>query len=401
MKKEKLLLLTLAAIQFTSIMDFMIVMPLGPQLIRLFQINPRQFSFIVASYTFSAGIIGFMAAFVIDKFDRKKALFIAYIGFIIGTLACAMAPTYHFLLAARILTGAFGGVLGALIMAIIGDTIPFERRGAAMGTVMAAFSIASVFGVPFGLYLANLFSWHAPFYFLGIVGSVNIIFITLFVPSMDSHKENRTKNPFEIIGNITSDKNQLFALLFMMLLMLGQFSIIPFISPYMVSNVGFSEHDLTYIYLIGGGLTIFSSPVIGKMADKYGKLRVFTVFACIVIIPLALITNLHRVAMPLVLMTTSLFFVCAGGRMIPASAMITATVKPQNRGSFMSINASVQQLSSGLASFIAGAIIVKGADGELYNYQYVGYIAIAATIIAIFVARKLRVVDAGKPQQGK
>jgi predicted MFS family arabinose efflux permease len=394
-KKERLLLLTLAAVQFTHIMDFMIMMPLGPQLMRIFDIDPKQFGLIVSSYTITAGVSGFIAAFFIDRFDRKQALMFVYAGFTIGTIACALAPTYQLLLTARSIAGMFGGVQGALILSIIGDAVPNERRGRAMGIVMAAFSVASVFGVPFGLFIATKFSWHAPFFFLGGLSLLISTLIFIMVPSMKGHlkqKGNRP-NPWEILKTIFTNSNQVMALFFMMLLMLGQFSIIPFISPYMVSNVGFTEGQLTYIYLIGGGLTIFTSPLIGRWADKYGKLNVFTVFACIVLVPLFLITNLPAVAIPLALLVTSLFFVCAGGRMIPASAMITATVKPHNRGSFMSINSSVQQLSSGMASLIASSIVKKGPTGALMNYSYVGYIAIAATVAAMFIARKLRVVD--------
>lgn len=394
-KKERLLLFTLAAIQFTHIMDFMIMMPLGPQLMRLFHITPQQFGFLVASYTFSAGIFGFFGAFIIDKFDRKTALITAYFGFILGTLACAVSPTYHFLMIARILTGAFGGFLGSLILSIVGDSIPEERRASAMGVVMTSFALASVFGVPFGLYMANQFSWHAPFYFLVLAGGFITILIGLFIPSMTQHVQAKgvKRSPFEVITNIIKDNNQLRGLLLMVLLIMGQFTIIPFLSPYMVSNVGFTEGQLPYIYLLGGLFSIFTLPLIGKMADKYGKSRVFIIFILISFIPLFLITNMPRMAIPFVLIVTTAFFICMGGRIIPATAMVTSTVKPQSRGGFMSINSSIQQFASGFASFISGAIITKSAAGELLNYQYVGYIAIACSLTCIFLARKIKVVD--------
>jgi predicted MFS family arabinose efflux permease len=394
-KKEKLLIFVLAAIQFTHIMDFMIMMPLGPQLMRLFNINPTQFGLIVSAYTFSAGVSGFLGAFLIDRFDRKKAVQFMYLGFTVGTIACALAPNYMLLVLARALAGMFGGVMSALILSIVGDTFTYERRASAMGAVMAAFSFASVLGVPFGLYLANTFSWHAPFFFIGGLGVIVFVLITLVIPQMNAHvkKDVKPNSPLQIITNITSNPNQLRALLFMVLLMFGQFSIIPFISPYMVKNVGFTEHQLMYIYLIGGGLTIFTSPLIGKMADKYGKPKVFTIFAILTVIPLFLITNMPQIAIGWALVVTSMFFVTVGGRMIPAMTMITSTVKPQNRGSFMSINSSVQQLSASLASFIAGAIVMENANGKIDYYNIVGYIAIAAGIIAVYVGRGLKVAE--------
>ena len=401
MKKERILLLILATVQFTSIMDFMIMMPLGPQLMRLFHITPQQFGFVVSAYTISAGIFGFLAAFIIDKFDRKNVLLVIYIGFTIGTFACAMAPTYTFLLLARILTGAFGGVIGALVLSIVGDAIPFERRATAMGTVMAAFSVASVFGVPFGLFIANKFDWHAPFFFLAIIATLVAALIYFFIPKMNTHIQEKKQgtNTFVILTDILKNNNQLRALLLMILLMMAQFSIIPFISPYMVSNVGFTEHQLAYIYLLGGAFTIFTSPLVGKLSDKFGKAKIFTIFVLISVFPLFLITNMGRAPIPLALVITTIFFITVGGRIIPAMTMITGTVAPRNRGSFMSINSSVQQLTAGIAAFIAGAIIQKSKKGELLNYEYVGFIAITASLLCIIIARKLKSVDSNPPAE--
>jgi MFS transporter, DHA1 family, inner membrane transport protein len=393
--KERLMLYTLAAVQFTHIMDFMIMMPLGPQLMRLFEIDPQQFGLLVSAYTITAGLSGLVSSLFIDRFDRKHALSFAYIGFALGTIACALSPTYPVLLVTRSLTGMFGGLIGAQILSIVGDAIPNERRATAMGIVMAAFSIASVFGVPFGLFLANKFSWHAPFFFLGGISAVIWFLIVMFVPGMSGHlvKKGDRGGLGEGFVRAFVNPNQRLALTFMMLIMLGQFTVVPYISPYMVSNVGFTEGQLTYIYLIGGGLTIFTSPLIGRWADRAGKLKVFTTFALIVILPLFFITHLPPVSIPLALVVTTLFFLCAGGRMIPAQAMITSTVLPRYRGSFMSISSSVQQLSAGIASYIAGSIVVKDTEGHLMNYNFVGYIAIAATIITMIVARQLRNVE--------
>ena len=398
MSKERILLFILAAALFTHIMDFMIMMPLGPQLMRLFDITPQQFSFLVSSYTFSAGASGIVAAFFIDRFDRKSALITLYIGFTIGTLACALAPTFEILLLTRSVAGAFGGILGALILSIVSDAIPLERRAAGIGFVMAAFSVASVFGVPFGLYLATLFSWHAPFLFLGLTSVVITFFIIGYIPSMRGHLVERgtEENPLLVIKRILGRKNPLMGLIFTSILMLGHFTIIPFIAPYMVGNVGFTEKELTYIYLVGGGLTIFSSPMVGRLADRIGKLKTFTIFGFLVLIPVVTITHLNPVPLWQALVVTGVFFILANGRMVPSTTMVTSVILPENRGAFMSLRSSVQQISSGIAAMIAGAIITEtpstvteGAKG-LENYQYVGYIAVFFSLIAIAVAQQLR-----------
>jgi MFS transporter, DHA1 family, inner membrane transport protein len=393
MNKEKLIIFLLACINFTHIMDFMIIMPLGPQLMRLFQITPQEFGLLVSAYTFSAGISGFLAAFFVDKFDRKQVLLFGYIGFVVGTFACGFAPTYAFLMVARIVAGAFGGLIGAQVFSIIGDLIPYERRGSAMGNMSAAFSVASVVGIPFGLYIATELSWHAPFLFVASLGAIIVPFVYQIFPKMTAHIEQKTiSQPFAVIENIIKDRNQQIGLLFGTMLMLGHFSIIPFISPYMVANVGFSEKELTYIYFVGGVLTFFSSPLIGKLSDKYGKHRLFTLMGVLALLPIFLITNMPRVPIPYALVATALFFVFASSRFIPANAMITSLVSPQQRGGFMSISSSVQQLASGFASFAAGLVITKSATGELQNYEYVGYASILVSIVCIFIAQMLKPV---------
>jgi predicted MFS family arabinose efflux permease len=395
MSKEKILLFILAAIQFTHIVDFMIVMPLGPQLMRLLEINPQQFALMVSSYTFSAGVVGFLFAFVADKFDRKKVLLFAYVCFTIGTFSCGFANSYEFLLAARILTGAFGGVMNALVYSIVADAFPFERRGAAMGVVMASFSFAAAIGVPLGLFLASLADWHLPFHALGVAGLVITAGIYVYIPSLHAHigKDNQDARIFDFLLNIGRTPNLLKALLFMFLLVMGQFVVIPFISPYMVSNMGVTEKELTYVYLFGGGATFFTSPWFGKLSDKYGKPKVFTIIALLSVIPLFIVTNSQVTPLWIVLTVSVFFFVTISGRTVPGMTMITSAVEPQHRGSFMSINSAVQQFSSASAAMIGGMIVITDASGKMLNYQYAGYVAIAATLLSIVVGRRVKAVQ--------
>ena len=397
--KERIMLLILAASMFTHIMDFMIMMPLGPQLMRIFDIRPQQFSLLVASYTVTAGVTGFLSAFLIDRYDRKKSLLIVYTGFSIGTFACAFAPSYVVLLITRSMAGAFGGVLGALILSMVSDAIPLERRAKSIGMVMVSFSVASVFGVPFGLFMASKSSWHAPFLFLGILAFLIDVLIIFFVPNFTSHLAdgNGKKNPWEVLQVIFGNRNTRLGLTFSAVLMLGHFTIIPFLAPYMVGNVGFSEHDLAYIYLIGGGLTIFFSPWVGKMADKHGRLKIFTIFGSLVIVPIILITNMPPVPLWAALIVSGIFFIFSNGRMVPSTTMETSIIRPENRGSYMSIRSAVQQLTSGLAAFVAGMIILEKPSifspeaKALVNYEYVGLIAVFFSLIALWIARQLKV----------
>jgi MFS transporter, DHA1 family, inner membrane transport protein len=399
MNKERLLLLTLAAGMFTHIMDFMIMMPLGPQLMRLFDINPQQFSLLVASYTITAGASGFAAAFFIDRYDRKKTLLFVYAGFALGTLACAFAPNFSVLLITRSLAGVFGGVLGAIILSIVSDAVPLERRAQGIGIVMASFGVASVLGVPFGLFLASKFSWHAPFLLLGALALGISVLMVFFVPPMTSHLGNGHLKPAEVIRQIFGKRNPQLGLTFTALLMLGHFTIIPFLAPYMVGNVGFTEDQLAYIYFVGGICTLVFSPWVGKLADKHGRLKIFTIFGSLVILPIIVITNLVPVPIWVALIVSAIFFIFSNGRMVPSTTMETAIIKPELRGSYMSIRSSVQQLTAGVASFIAGLIITEKPSlfdakaKALVNYHYVGIIAVLFSVVALYVARKLTVAQ--------
>lgn len=393
---EALMLLVLSAINFAYILDFVIVMPLGPQLMRIFQIDATQFALVVSSYTISAGICGFAGIFFIDRFDRKKALLTSFGGFTVGTLLCALAPDYQFLLLARIVTGLFGGVISALIYSIVGDYIPYERRGKAMGRVMAAFAVASVMGVPIGIWLAAEFSWHTPFLALGLFSAAVFLVALLVLPSMKSHLRGQSaipSDPTAGLKRILRDANQLRALLLMMLIMVAGFSIIPFISPYFVQNVGMTETELVYNYLVGGAFTFVSSQWIGKLSDKYGKRQMLVVVCLLSIVPILLVTHLGMTPLPLAVAASTLFFILVSGRSVPGLALITSTVHPEHRGSFMSFNSSIQQLSAGMATMLAGVIVISGADGRLHHFGWVGILATAVTLLTIPLVQRIRPLE--------
>jgi predicted MFS family arabinose efflux permease len=393
-RKELFLLATLALVQFTVVVDFLVMAPLGPKLMNLWGITTQQFGLAVSAYVFTAGICGFLGAFFIDKFDRKHVMMLAFAGFTLGTFACGLAPNYPALVAARILTGVFGGIMGTMVFAIIADAIPLERRGRSFGIVTASFSLASIFGVPGGLYFANVFDWHAPFLILGGLAIIVQLFIAAFIPNITAHLNAPPRNPIQIIRGISGDANQLRALLLVICLSIGQFSVLPFITPYLVTNVGLSEAQLPLLYLIGGICTVITSPIIGILSDKIDKRIMYTIAALISIIPIFLITNfVAGVSLTIVFVASSMMFMTINGRMIPGMATIQGTVTPQNRGSFTSISTAVQQVASGLATFGAGFLVHKGANGLLINYNIVGFVAIAFTLVSIVVIRGIRQVE--------
>lgn len=401
-KRERLLLLTLLATQFTTLLDFVLMMPLGPQLMRVFAISTQEFGWLVSAYTFSAGAAGLAGAFWIDKFDRRSATLTLYSGFAVSAALCGVAPTYWTLMMARMLAGGFGGVLGALALAIIGDAIPETRRGAATGVVMSAFALASVAGVPIGLCLANHFGWRLPFLMLAILSALTLALAYFALPQMRGHLQTNAprETAFESARNLfvlIATPNHLIAIVFMTLLMVGGFTVIPYISPYFVANVGLSEADLPLIYFFGGGATIFTSRLVGRLADRFGKANVFAIMSLASIVAIVATTTLPRVPLAAALLVTTLFTVSMNGRLVPAVALVASSVEPKLRGRFMSVNSSFQQLASGVSSVVAGMILGKAPDGALTNYHFVGFIAIAATLLCVALAKRIQVVREPAP----
>lgn len=391
LRKERFYIIVLAAIQIVHILDFVIMMPLGPQFMRVFHINPTEFSSLVSAYTFSAGIVGFFGALYADHWDRKKFLMFNFTGFILGTFMCAIAPNFAALLTARIIAGAFGGVLNACVLSMVADLIPFQRRGAAMGVVMSSFSIASVLGVPLGLYVAQLFDWHAAFYFICIIGAIFWVASLFLLPSIKVRTTKLTmKENLKNFKSILVQKDYLQSFTLTSVLGFGVFMVVPFISTYMVGNVGLTEAQLPLIYLIGGACTIISARYIGKACDRVGSYKVFRFVAIASILPILLLTHLPQVHIALALVVSSLFMMSGSGRFIPAMTIVSAVVKPQERGTFMSLENAARQMSSGIASQTGGLIIGATAAGAMTNYNIVGYLAVATSFIAIFIAFKIK-----------
>ncbi len=397
-RRERWLLFTLAGIQFTHILDFMIMMPLGPQFTALFGISNAQFGLLVSAYTLSAGFSGLMAATYIDRFGRKPLLLGMYSLFGLATLACALAPDYLWLMVARVAAGLFGGVLSALSQTIVADVIPFERRGRAMSVVMTSFSVSTVAGVPLGLFLAAHFNWHAPF--VGIAVLVGLLSLAAWqtLPRLDAHLHHPERvSVWRGIGQVLAEPNHLKAFAVSGLMMFAAFTVIPYITIYLQSNAGMKTQEVPWIYLCGGLATLLSARYFGRLTDRVGKVQMFQRLALAVTVPLMATTLSQGLPLWGLLAISTLFFTVMSGRMIPGMAMISSAALPRLRGTFMTLNSAVQSASMGLAALVAGLIIGRDAQGQLTGYWVAGLLGVVASLLSVWLAGHLRLH--GAPQK--
>ena len=394
-KRERWLLLTLASIQFTSVLDFMIMMPLGPQLTELFGISAGEFGFLVSAYTFAAGISGLLAATYIDRFGRKRMMLTLYPLFGAAALACSFAPTFAWLMLARVASGFFGGVLMALSQTIVAEVIPFERRGRAMGVVMTSFSVATVAGVPLALFLASHFNWHSPFLAIALMVSLCALGAAKTLPSLKGHLTAHSigDSAPSMLANlrlVLVDPNHLRAYAMSSSMVFAGFAVIPYITLYLQGNAGFKPEQIPYVYLTGGICTLISARFIGHWSDRVGKAYAFRRLALLMPLPLLAMTLSADLPMVGVLLVSCMLFVVMSGRMIPGMALIGAAADPRRRGSFMTLNSAVQSLAMGLAALVGGQILGRDGNGHLTHYWMAALLGGGASLLSFVLASKLR-----------
>jgi DHA1 family inner membrane transport protein len=388
--REGAILLTLAALQFVSTVDFMIVMPLGPQLLDAFGIDARQFSWIVSAYTLAAGAAGFAAAPLLDRVGHKAAYLVLSLGLLLATAACGMATGYPWLLAARCATGAFGGVHGGLSLAILADIFPVERRGRATGVLMSSFAVASVAGVPIGIALGTRYGWQAPFFVLAAVGLPLVAIAAWTMPPLASHLGGTPRHPLRQLLEMLTIPSHRRALALIALLMFGAFSVIPYISTFYVANVGVTEPQLPAIFIAGGLLTLVATPIVGRLVDRYGPLPVYRRVVPLSALMILVLTHLPAVGIVGAASVTAVLMATNAGRMVTAMSLITSSIDPARRGSFMSTNASVQHVASGIGTLCGGMIVRGGAGEPLRHFGWVGILAAAATVGSLWIAGRLQ-----------
>ncbi len=381
---QKFVVGVLAFLQFTIVLDFMLLSPLGALVMPALRISPSQFGLVVSVYAFSAGFSGICTAGFADRFDRKKLLMFLYCGFIIGTLLCGLASRYPLLLGARMITGLFAGVVGSVSFAIVTDLFPLQMRGRVMGIVQTSFSASSVLGIPFALFISNRWGWNAPFFMIVAVCLIVGVVIHAGLRPVDAHlKQHPDQSPLHHLLHTLSDRRYLQGFATTGLLSVGGFMLMPFVSAFNVNNVGVSLAQLPLIYLVTGLVSAVAGPLIGRASDAWGKFRVFA-FGCALTIAMVLIYT-HLGITPLWLLIAIMVIMNIGifSRMISSSALISAIPAAADRGAYMSISSSLQQVAGGVASAIAGLIVVETSSGALLHFDTLGYILVATTLITL------------------
>jgi predicted MFS family arabinose efflux permease len=391
--QERGLLAVLSAVQFSHIVDFMLVMPLGPQLMRLFEISPAQFGVLVSAYSFSAAIFGFVNALYVDRLNRKTVLMVFFALFALATIACGLSSTYALLLIARAAAGAFGGSLNAIIQSIIGDVFPPERRGEATGAVASAFALASVAGVPIAILIAASGHWQYPVLLLGVLCIPVWLLARRVVPDITGHVSDDRASPLSNLYETLAVRSHQIAFVFGSLLVLSGFTVIPYISPYQVANVGVSDRDLAWIYLVGGSATFFTQRWFGRLSDHHGKQHVFMILALLSLAPIVITTHFPRANVWWVLPFSTLFFVLVSGRFVPAMAMMNGSAVQRLRGSFLSVMSSLQAMAMGVATMFASAFLTQTPSGEIAGYGTVGWFACGMTLLTIWLSKKVKAVS--------
>ncbi len=379
---EKVVIGILGFLQFTVILDFMIISPLGAIVMPSLHISPQQFGLAVSSYAFSAGVSGFLAAGFADRFDRKRLLLFFYFGFMLGNLLCALATTYPLLLLARIVTGLFGGVIGSVIFAITTDLFPLEMRGRVMGVVSTAFAASQVLGLPAGLYLTSRWDWHSPFFAIIAIGVPAGVVIMLTMRPVVGHLSLRQEHsPLRHLSNTITEPGYRLAFLLVMLLPTGGYMLMPFGTAYIVNNVGLNFAVLPLIYLVTGVSAIFVGPLVGKASDSFGKFPMFCFGSVLTLVLVPIWTHIGHVPLVTVIVLNVILFAGIFSRMIPAQALISAIPEPSKRGAFNSVSGSLQQFAGGASAAVAGWLIVQTPDGSLAHFDWLGYVVMAITLV--------------------
>lgn len=388
---QKFIIVLLALLQFTVILDFMVISPLGDILMKTLDISTSQFGFAVSAYAFSAGGSGLLAAGFADKFDRKKLLIFFYTGFILGTVFCALATDYWTLLAARIITGLFGGVIGSVSLAIVTDLFVIQQRGRVMGFIQMAFATSQILGIPVGLYCANMWGWHSSFLMIAALGVIILIAIIAKMQPVDKHLELQgDKNAFLHLWHTVTNKKYQVGFAAIAFLSVGGFMLQPFGSAFLVNNIGITQEELPMVFFFTGLSVLFIMPLIGKLSDKVSKLRLFAAGSFIAIVTILFYTNLGPTPLWEIVVINMIMFMGIMSRMIPATTLNTGIPEMKDRGAYMAITSSLQQIAGGIAAVCAGFIVHQETKtSPLEHYNTLGYVIAGVTICSVYLISRV------------
>ncbi|TMI94304.1 MAG: MFS transporter [Bacteroidetes bacterium] len=382
---QRLVILLIALTQFTVVLDFMVMSPLGDMLMKSMELTTKQFGLAVSVYAFSAGTSGLLTAGFADRFDRKKLLLFFYIGFIAGTLFCGLANSYVLLIAARIITGLFGGVIGSISLAIVADLFPLQKRGRAMGFIQMGFGASQVLGIPISLFIANHWGWQSPFRMIVGLATIIWILVMLKLQPVTKHLELKTeKTAIKHLWHTLRLRDYRTGFLLTALLSIGGFMMMPWGSAFAVNNLQVSYEQLPLMFMASGIAALIVMPLIGKLSDKIDKVKLFTVAALSMMVIIVVYTNLTPVPFLVIISLNILMMTAIMSRIVPAMALVSALPKMQDRGAFMSINSSLQQIAGGIAAAVGGIIVIqKTKTSPLQHYDTLGYVIVVIIILNI------------------
>jgi predicted MFS family arabinose efflux permease len=400
---QKIIIAILALLQFTVILDFMVISPLGDILMKTMNMTTANFGFAVSAYAFSAGISGLMAAGFADKFDRKKLLIFFYTGFIIGTVFCALSTSYTMLLMARIVTGLFGGVIGSVSLAIVTDLFVIHQRGRVMGFIQMAFATSQILGIPVGLYFANNWGWHSAFIMIAVLGVLILIGIITQMEPIIKHLEVQSdKSPFLHLWHTLSNKRYQVGFASIAFLSVGGFMLQPFGSAFLVNNIHISQLELPMVFFFTGLSVLFIMPLVGKLSDKISKFKLFAAGSILSIIMILIYTNLNPIPLWEIVVINMILFMGIMSRMIPATTLNTAIPGLEDRGAYMSISSSLQQIAGGIAAVCAGFIVhQKTKTSPIENYDILGYVIAVITLCTVFLIWRVNQLVKSKDTEAK
>ena len=384
---QKLVIALLALTQFTVVLDFMVMSPLGDMLMKSMSLKPAQFGFAVSAYAFSAGISGLLTAGFADRFDRKKLLLFFYIGFIAGTFLCGISHTYIMLIAARIVTGLFGGVIGSISLAIVADLFPLEQRGRVMGFMQMGFGASQVLGIPIGLFIANYWGWQSPF--LMIVGLATVVWLLITIKMQPINKHlalQTTHNAFTHLWRTIAKRDYRIGFLATAMLSLGGFMMMPWGSAFAINNLHVTTHQLPILFMVAGISTLIIMPLVGRLSDQVDKFKIFAMASIWMIVMVIIYTNLSVIPFWFVLVMNIFFMIGIMSRMVPAMALTSSLPKMADRGAYMSVSSSLQQMAGGVAAAVGGMIVVQKTEfSPLEHYNTLGYVITGLTLISIYM----------------
>jgi predicted MFS family arabinose efflux permease len=376
-QRERTVTLLVAAVQFVNILDFVMVMPMGPDFAAALGIPSSKLGLIGGSYTAAAACSGLIGSFFLDRFDRRQALGVAMLGLVAGTAMGGLATGLHSLIAARIVAGLFGGPATSLSFSIIADVVPPQRRGTAMGIVIGAFSIASVLGVPAGLEAARHFGWRAPFIGVASLGALIAICAVFLLPPLRGHLLTRAENVS--LGHLLRQRNVRLSWTMTFFVMAAGFSIIPNISAYVQYNLGYPRAHLGLLYLYGGAVSFFATQAAGRLIDKFGSFRIGTIGTGLLVF--AIIAGF--VMVPPLLPVAGIFIafmLAMSFRNVSYNTLTSRVPQSNERARFMSIQSAVQHGASAAGAFTSSRMLSELPGGVLVGMDHVAFLAVALTL---------------------